>query len=295
MIDTQSLSILREIERTGSLTQAADRLHMTQSAVSHAMRRFEERYGVTLWEREGRGIRLTQAGDYLATLAHRLLPQLVHAETVLEDFAGGGRGALRIGMECHPCEKWLMRVITPYLAAWPGVDLNVSTAFQFGGLSALLGHEIDLLITPDPLSRPALAYHPVFDYELVLVVRADHSLAVKPHVEPEDLDRETLITYPVERERLDVFTQFLVPARRIPRRHRTVETSDLMLQLVAAGRGVSAMPDWLVREYTGDTPLRAVRIGTKGIAKSIHIGLRCSDTDTDYIKGFLNLARMQPD
>ena len=243
MIDTQSLSILREIERTGSLTQAADRLHMTQSAVSHAMRRFEERYGVTLWEREGRGIRLTQAGDYLATLAHRLLPQLVHAETVLEDFAGGGRGALRIGMECHPCEKWLMRVITPYLAAWPGVDLNVSTAFQFGGLSALLGHEIDLLITPDPLSRPALAYHPVFDYELVLVV----------------------------------------------------ETSDLMLQLVAAGRGVSAMPDWLVREYTGDTPLRAVRIGTKGIAKSIHIGLRCSDTDTDYIKGFLNLARMQPD
>ena len=82
-----------------------------------------------------------------------------------------------------------MRVITPYLAAWPGVDLNVSTAFQFGGLSALLGHEIDLLITPDPLSRPALAYHPVFDYELVLVVRADHLLAVKPHVEPEDLDR----------------------------------------------------------------------------------------------------------
>ena len=294
MIDTHSLGILLEVQRAGSLTQACLRLNMTQSAASHAMRRFEERYGITLWEREGRGIRLTQAGEYLATLSARILPQLAHAETVLEDFARGGRGALRIGMECHPCEQWLMRVIAPYLTAWPRVDLNVSTAFQFGGLSALLGHEIDMLVTPDPLSRPALTYHPVFDYELVLAVHADHPIAAKAYADPEDLDQETLITYPVDRDRLDVFTQFLGPAGRMPRRHRTVETSDLMLQLVATGRGVSAMPDWLVRNYSGDAPLHAVRIGPEGIAKSIHIGLKKKDMDIDYIQGFLTLAQSAP-
>ena len=293
MLETQPLSILREIDRTGSLTQAAERLCLSQSAVSHAIRRFEDRYGVTLWEKEGRGIRLTQAGEYLVALANRILPQLSHAETVLEEFAGGRRGALRIGMECHPCQQWLMGIVTPYLNVWPQVDLDVSTAFRFGGLAALLGHEIDLLVTPDPLSRPRLIFFPVFDYELVVVVRDDHPLAKKTYVSPEDLDREVLITYPVAPERLDIFTQFLVPAGQMPRRHRTVETSDLMLQMVAAGRGLSAMPDWLVAEYTGNAGLRTLRIGKKGIAKRIHVGVRQSDAGTDYIQGFLRLAGVE--
>ena len=172
MIDLQPLAILREIDRTGSLTQAADKLHLTQSAVSHAIRRFEERHGVRLWEREGRRLRLTPSGDYLLALANRVLPQLEHGAVVLEDYARGRRGAIRVGMECHPCQDWLMRVVDPFLAEWPDVDLDVTSAFQFGGLSALLGHEIDVLVTPDPIERPGLEYVPVFDYQLVLAVAA---------------------------------------------------------------------------------------------------------------------------
>jgi len=138
VIDIQPLSILREIDRTGSLTQAADRLNLTQSAVSHAIRRFEERHGVKLWEREGHKLRLTLAGEYLLGLAMRVLPQLERGAAVLEDYARGRRGAIRVGMECHPCQDWLMRVVDPFLAAWPDVDLDVTTAFQFGGLAALL-------------------------------------------------------------------------------------------------------------------------------------------------------------
>lgn len=165
MIDIQPLAILREIDRTGSLTLAADKLCLTQSAVSHAIRRFEARHGVKLWEREGRTLRLTPAGDYLLGLALRVLPQLEHGAAVLDDYARGRRGAVRIGMECHPCQDWLMRVIDPFLAAWPDVELDVTSAFQFGGLAALLSHEIDLLVTPDPVARPGLDYVPVFDYD----------------------------------------------------------------------------------------------------------------------------------
>ncbi|WP_026989430.1 LysR family transcriptional regulator [Fodinicurvata sediminis] len=291
MIDLQHLAIIREVNRSGSLTTAADRLCLSQSAVSHAMRRFEQRFGVSVWQREGRSIRLTRAGSYLLALAERVLPQIEHAETALEDFASGRGGVLRIGMECHPCHQWLMRVVNPYLQAWPAVDLDVTSAFRFGGLGALLGHEIDLLITPDPIERPGLAYLPVFDYEMVLAVPSGHPLADKRVATPSDLNGETLITYPVTPERLDVFTRFLVPAGCLPKRHRSVETTELMLQMVATGRGVSAIPDWLIREMPWGNGLHTLRLGPEGIDKSIHIGLRDEDLETRYIQGFVDLAR----
>lgn len=291
MLDLQHLAILREVDRCGSLTLAADKLCLSQSAVSHAVRRFEERIGVSLWEKEGRGIRLTQAGSYLLAVAGRVLPQVEHAEQVLREFAQGRRGALRVGMECHPCQQWLTRVVDPYLRQWTAVDLDVTTAFRFGGIAALLGHEIDLLITPDPVEYPNLTYVPVFDYEIVLAVAGTHPLAQKAVAVPHDLDTETLITYPVPPERLDIFTQFLIPAGCRPQRHRTVETSDLMLQMVAAGRGVSAIPDWLLEELATGASLSPVRIGDGGIAKSIHIGMRSNDAAIDYVQGFLDIAR----
>ncbi|QFQ88781.1 LysR family transcriptional regulator [Paracoccus kondratievae] len=288
MIDRHHLAILREIDRLGSLTLAADRLNLTQSAISHTMRKFEDRFGVKVWEKQGRGPRFTQAGEFLLALAHRVLPQFDHAEQVLVEFAQGHRGALRTGMECHPCQHWLMRVIAPYLKAWPDVDLDLRTAFRFGGIGALLGHEIDLLITPDPLDLPGIHYTRVFDYELVLAVPEAHAIGAVAR--PQDLTRETLITYPVSPERLDIFTQFLVPGHCLPKRHRTVETTEMMLQLVAAERGVSAVPDWILREEGAGLPVRAVRLG-QGISKGLHIGVRKGEQKTDYIAGFLALAR----
>lgn len=286
MLDTQPLAILREIDRTGSLTEAADKLCLTQSALSHAIRRFEARHGVQLWVREGRHLRLTAAGRHLLALANRVLPQLERGAAQLRDFAEGRRGSLRIGMECHPCQDWLMRLVDPFLARWPDVEFDVTSAFQFGGLAALLSHEIDVLVTPDPVARTGLDYVAVFDYRLVLAVAEGHPLAAKAAVAPEDLEGETLVTYPVARERLDVFAQFLVPAGVLPRRHRTVETTDLMLRLVATGRAVSAMPDWLLRGVPGvcGRPLG------KGIAKSIHLGLR-SGARPAYLEDLIELAR----
>ncbi len=290
MLDRQHLAILREVDRQGGVTAAADRLHLTQSALSHAIRRLERDLGVALWEREGRRLRLTRAGRRLLALATRVLPQFEQAEAEIADFARGRRGMLRIGMECHPCYRWLLRVVEPYLAAWPDVDVDVKQEFQFGGLGALLSQEIDLLITPDPVLRPSLSFTSVFDYELMLAVARGHPLAEAPHVAAEALEREVLITYPVATERLDVFTQFLLPAQRLPRVHKTIETTDIMLQLVAAGRGVAPLPDWLIAEYAGQMPLVAVRLGECGIRKSIFIGSREADAGVEFQHGFLDIA-----
>lgn len=291
MIERSHLEIFRAVERAGSLTAAAESLHLTQSALSHSIRKLEQQLGTQLWVREGRQLRLTQAGEYVQGLAARLLPQFEHAEQLVGQYAKGERGSLRVGMECHPCYQWLLKVVGPYLGQWPDVDVDVRQKFQFGGLGALYGHDIDVLVTPDPLHRPGLVFQPVFDYEQVLVVAENHPLASRPWVTPEDLAAETLITYPVEAERLDIFNQFLVPAQVRPARHKTIETTDIMLQMVATGRGVAALPRWLVLEYRDKIPVAPVRLGKQGIAKQIFLGVRERDLGVDYLNSFMAMAR----
>lgn len=285
------LAIVRAVARQGTLTAAARELHLTQSALSHAIAKLERRAGAALWRREGRQMQLTQAGAHLLEVANRVLPQLEHAERALAGHARGTRGSLRIGMECHPCYQWLLKVVTHYLPAWPDVDLDVKQRFRFGGIGALLEHEIDLVVTPDPEVRPGLRFEPVFDYEQVLVVGARHALAGQRFVEPAALAGEVLISYPVAVERLDVFTLFLTPAGVVPREHRTVESTDLMLQMVAAGRGVAALPRWLVEENASRAAVVPVRLGRHGVPKKIHLGLRAADAATPFLAGFIDTAR----
>ncbi len=144
MIERNHLEIVREVERCGSLTAAADALCLTQSALSHAMKKLEQQLGTDVWVREGRKLRPTQSGLYLLSLANRLLPQFEHAEELVGQIARGQRGSLRIGMECHPCYQWLLKVVGPYLEQWPGVDVDVKQRFQFGGIGALFGYDIDV-------------------------------------------------------------------------------------------------------------------------------------------------------
>ncbi|OUJ11850.1 LysR family transcriptional regulator [Acetobacter sp. DsW_063] len=290
VLERSHLIIIQEVAREGSLTAAGARLHLTQPALSHAIRKIERQLGVKIWRREGRSLALTQAGEWLLSLANRLLPQFELAENRLEQFANGERGTLRIGMECHPCYQWLLKVVSPYLERWPKVDVDVRKKFQFGGIGALFSNEIDILVTPDPLYKPGLKFTPVFDYELVLVVGSGHPLGGEKFVLPEQLAGETLITYPIPAERLDIYTQFLQPAGIAPRQQKQIETTDIMLVMVAHGRGVAALPRWLAEEYASRFEICTIKLGKKGIAKQIFLGCRESDEEIQYVGDFIEFA-----
>lgn len=291
MIERIHLSIVQQFEKQGTLTAAAEVLHVTQSALSHSMKKLEEQLGTEIWRRDKRRLELTQAGQHLLAVANRVLPQLELAEERLQQYAHGKRGSLRIGMECHPCYQWLLKIVSPYLNAWPDVDIDVKQKFQFGGIGGLFNFEIDLLVTPDPLFRPGLTFEAVFDYEQVLVVAENHRLAKEPYITPDQLSSEILITYPVDIERLDIFSLFLLPAGIAPRQHKTIETTDILLQMVASNRGVAALPRWLVEEYAEKLPIVPVTLGENGIDKQIFLGSRVTDTKLDYVDAFFELAR----
>ena len=291
MLDRQHLHIIQQIHRLGTMTEAAKSLYLSQSALSHAMKKVENTYGVAIWQKEGRLLRLTQAGEALLNLADKIIPLFEYGEESLRQLATGKHGVLRVGMECHPCYQWLLSVVDPFLASYPGVDIDVRQAFKFGGLKALHGFEIDLLITPDPLYLETVKYTPVFEYEQMLAVANSHPLANKSFVSPEDLSDQVVITYPVEISRLDVFAQFLTPAGVGVKQHKVIETTEIMLQMVANERGVAALPGWLIDQYAQSMPIKAVRLGQTGVQKTLYLGYRSDEAMPDYLAAFIELAK----
>jgi len=290
MIDVRHLRTLAAIAEHGTLARAAEQLHVSQSALSHQLRELEGRMGVELLARQGRRLRFTAAGERLLRLGERVLPEIRRAEADLRRIRDGQAGRLHMALECHSCFDWLLPTLERYRPAWPEVELDVSLAFHFEPLPALVRGDLDLVITSDPAPLPGVRYAPLFRFEGVLIMAPQHPLADKRHIEPADLRDETLITYPVSPERLDVYRHFLFPAGVHPAR-RTTELTEMIIQLVAAGRGVAALPHWAVQAAQQRGVIVARPLGPQGIRRTLQAAIRETEADAPWMQAFLETAR----
>ncbi|WP_019625873.1 LysR family transcriptional regulator [Thioalkalivibrio sp. ALJT] len=297
-LDVRHLRAIREIVRLGSVTAAAESLCVTQSALSHQLRQLEERLGVTLFERRTRPVRLSGAGERLLQAADRVLPEITAAQRDVVQIRDGGRGRLFLVLECHSCFQWLMPAVGAFRRHWPEVELDLTLSHGFTALDALRNGDVDAAVAVDPVDDPDLESVHLMDYENLLVVPAGHRLAERPCAAPEDLHGETLITYPVSEERLDIYRRFLHPAGlSVPR--RTTEVSAMLLQLVASRRGVAVLPDWALPELeagldggaAGPPATRRVRLGPEGLWSQLAITVRRADRERPYILDFVATAR----
>ncbi|MBI6917616.1 LysR family transcriptional regulator [Pseudomonas monteilii] len=291
MIDLRHLRTLHALRETDSLHEAAERLHLTQSALSHQFRDMEERIGMPLFVRKSRPVRFTSAGLKLLQLADQVLPQIRSTERDLGKLAGGSAGRLHIAIECHSCYQWLMPSVDEFRSAWPEVELDLASGFSFAPLPALERGDLDLVVTSDPVTLPGITYVPLFGYEALLAIDNHHALRDKPYLEPSDIAHQTLITYPIERTRLDIFTRFLDPADVEPAQVRTSELTVMMMQLVASGRGVCCLPNWAVHEYSSRGYVTAKRLGEQGLQARLYAALRSDMLEVPYVSDFLLTAK----
>ena len=293
-IEFRHLRTIKAIVECGGLARAADRLNITQSALSHQVKALEGQIGVDLFVRRSKPMTLTQAGQRLLRLAEQVLPQV---EAVEADFAGlkaGRTGRLHIAIECHACFEWLFPVLEQFRRAWPEVDVDIRPGLQFQALPALVKEEVDLVVSSDPEALEGVEFAPLFDYEPVFLASSAHPLASKPFVEARDLAGETLITYPVDRARLDVFSQLLTPAGVEPAAVRQVELTAVILLLVASNRGVAVLPDWVVREVRYNSDYVTRPLTEAGVTRRLYGAVRAEDAGKPFMANVLRLMRTEP-
>lgn len=291
MIEHSHLKIIQALHANGTLTEAANALCLSQPALSHQIGYLEKKLGVTLWEKDGRTLRLTQAGRVLLEVAQQVLPVLAQAEKTLVALGEGRQGVLRIGVECYPCFEWLTGVIGQFMQQMPDIEVDIVQKFQFTGLEGLLNHHIDVLITPDWIRKDGIDYEVLAQYQLVLLTAAGHPLTGIAELTPELLSRETLLTFPVPLERLDILTYFLTPAHLEPNRLKPIESLDIMLQMTALQRGVCVLPEWLADLKGKHLPLNKIRIGANGLEQKLYLALRETDKAVPFIRKFIAVGR----
>lgn len=287
------LKILRAISQTGGVAKAAEVLNTTQSALSHQIANLETQAGVQLFVRRTKPLLLSAAGVKMLKAAERILPEIDFLEQEFQALRAGRGGRLHIAIQCHACFDWLLPVLKLFRHAWPEVDIDIRAALAFDSFPALLREEVDLVITSNPESLSGLELAPLFDYYPMFVASVQNALSDKEYVVAEDFRDQTLITYPVGRDKLDVFTELLTPARVEPMSHRQVELTAVILMLVAANRGVSVLPDWVIRNIGSDVDYAVLPLGEQAVTKRLYAVVREEDAQKSYIAHFQRLVRSE--
>lgn len=269
MLEIRHLRSLLAIAETGKLAHAAERVHLTQSALSHQIRALEEHYGITLFQRTAHGLRFTPAGERLLELGRSVTAQVGTAERDLARLKSDQSGELRIVLECHTCFDWLMPVMNAFRQAWPEVEVDLVAGFHSEPWQLIKEGKADIVIGGLPEGITGLAHAPLFEFEIMAVLPPDHALRSRKYLKPADFAQQTIITYPVPEERIDLIQRVLAPAGIVVER-RTAELTIAIMQLVASRRGLAALPSWGIGSYLEHEYVIAKPIGTKGLWSELH-------------------------
>jgi LysR family transcriptional regulator for metE and metH len=293
-LEFRHLRTIRAIHQAGGLARAAEILNMTQSALSHQVKGLEDQAGMELFVRRSKPMRLSAAGIRMLKLAERILPEIDALEEEFRALKSGKTGRLHIAIECHACFDWLFPVLEQFRHAWPEVDVDIRAGLAFDAIPALLREEVDLVISSDPLRLDGVIYNPLFDYHPTFVASKDNPLAQKDWVGAEDFRNEVLITYPVSRDKLDIFTELLTPAKVEPRGQRPVELTAVILMLVGSNRGVAVLPDWVLRDVRSNADYVTRPLGPRSITRRLYAATRDEDAAKPFMAHFLRLGRSEP-
>jgi LysR family transcriptional regulator, regulator for metE and metH len=271
VLEVGHLQLVDAVARAGTITRAADALHVTQPAVSHRLRELEDRLGVKLFRRAGRRMVPTGEGARLLESARSLLAEFERVEDEIRQHRDGERGMLRAATECYFCYGWLPSTFKRLRAALPNVDIQVVPQVTRNPLPALLDRTLDVAVVFNQPDDPRIVSRELFKDELVAVVALGHRLSRRTFATARDFESETLICHFVEDDRQDPFERdVLKPAGVRPAAVLEMRATVAVLEMVRAGLGVAVVPRWALPEGAAVNGLRVVRITRKGLFRRWH-------------------------
>lgn len=290
MLELRLLRSFVAIAETGSLSKAGKRLYVSQPALSHQMKALEEYLGVELFQRKSNPLRLSPSGERLLDAAYNVEKVIIQCERDVARIAEGNAGQLRIAVECHSCFDWLMPSMDAFREGWPEVEMDLVSGFQPDPVGLLAEDVADLVIVSQAKPRAGVTFHPLFRYEVLALLARNHPYTSREYLTARDFAKETLVTYPIPDERIDLMREVLLPAKVEPPRRRT-ELTVAILQLVASQRAIAAMPGWAVQPYLDKGYVASRPIRKSGLFSNLYAATTTDRASAVYMAEFLDTMR----
>jgi LysR family transcriptional regulator for metE and metH len=294
-LEMRHLKLVAAIAETGSVTLASNRLHLTQSALSHQLRDAEEQLDVPLFERRNRRMALTPAGERLLQSARAVIDELARAEKDIRECNGNGtsKGVLRVSTECYTVYHWLPPRLKLFQHKFPGVDFQLVIEATDNPFEALLEGKLDLAIVCDPIRNRRIRYTPLFEDEVVIIVPREHRLAGRKFAAPAEFANENLIIYP-PKEDSTVLNRFLLPAGISPRKIQEVMLTDVIIEMVRGGLGVAALAKWAVSPHLDSGALVGLSLTEQGFRRTWSVAQLRDARTPAYVEEFIHVLTEHP-
>ena len=287
-LEIRHLRLIAAVAELGSLTRAGERLHLTQSALSHQLRDAESRLGAALFLRVGKRLVATPAGDRLLASATDVLARLAQAEHDIREMGRDRAGLLRITTECYTCYHWLPPLLLRYRRVFPRVEVRIDVGATHRPVEMLLAGKIDLGLMSTPVRDRRLVSRRVFDDELVLIASAHHRFAQQPRVRLSQMRDETLFVYP-PKEESGPLQNVLLPAGAVPARIEEVQLTEAITELVKAGLGVAILARWAVQPLIDAGSVIGRQLPARGMHRVWSAVMPKDLSRTDYMSAFIDL------
>ena len=292
-IEVRHLQLIRAIAEEGSITRAGVRLNLTQSALSHRLIDLERQLGTLLFDRVGKHMAMTAAGNRLLQCAKHVLDELDNAESDVRLIANEKVGELRLTTECYTCYHWLPALLESFSRKYPGVELRIDAEATRRALDALREGSVDLALTSSTVTDSRLEVRPVFEDELICIVAPQHKLASHPYVTAELIAREKLLLYNELADSV-VYNQVLRPAGLVPSATMRVPLTEAMIELARSGAGIAVMPRWSAWPHISARTVIALRLTRQGVFRAWHAAIRRRPLQPSYLTAFITLLAKQP-
>lgn len=290
-MEIRHLRLIKAIVEEGSITKAIDKLHLTQSALSHQLKEAEYQLGTAIFLRVNKKLVLTKAGEKVYDVANEILNKLTETETQIKQMVFGESGEIRISTECFSSYHWLPSVLKQFHLLYPNVELKIITEATHIPLQKLLENTIDIAIVSDTIKDNHIKYIELFQDEMVMVVSENHSWADKKYVIAEDFINEHLIIHSLPLETVTIHQFLLAPAKVNPKKITPMPLTEASLEMVKADMGVMSMAKWALQPHLKNNPIKAVKIGKNGLKRKHYVATRANETYPDYFQHFINFLQ----
>ncbi len=293
-LESRDLKMLAAIVEEGGVTRAANRLHVTQPALSHQLRNLEEAIGMPVFDRINKKMVLTPAGERLLNSARIVLEELRRAEEEIHSAARPSQGVLRISTECYTCYHWLPSRIQIFAKKFPSVEIKIIVEATRHPFAPLLDGDLDLAIASTNVQNRKLIYTPLFHDELMVVMPPNHPLASRAAIRAQDFADQNLIMYAMPLQESTLFQKILIPAGVAPRKLSQVQLTEGILEMVRAGLGITVLARWAVAPLLARGELKAVPLAKGGIKRLWSAVRRRNPSAPPYLSAFVDLLAEYP-
>ena len=292
-LDSRHLRLVAEVARAQSVTRAADRLNVTQSAVSHQLRDIEERLGVPLFVRSGRRMLLTAAGRHLVEAADRVLGEIAQAESALARLARNEAGEFRVCTQCHTGYHWLPPLLEVVRRRYPGIDVRIAAEHTMQAVIALLDGRLDLAIINQRPDDRRLRVRPLFEDEHAAIVAPSHPWTKRAFISPQELAAERLFLYSRSIDDSYIVQHVMRPAGVVPTHATFLQLTEAIVEMVKAGMGVSVLPTWSIAPAIASGAVRAVRITRSGVYREWNAATLATAAESPFVEYFVQVLTRQ--